>query len=51
MICLFVCLNRIYNNFKALSADYESGEVQPSDLKHALAKALNQILQVTDLLL
>nr|XP_017247128.1 PREDICTED: tyrosine--tRNA ligase 2, cytoplasmic [Daucus carota subsp. sativus] len=35
----------IYNNFKALSADYESGEVQPSDLKHALAKALNQILQ------
>lgn len=37
--------NKIYNNFKALSADYESGEVHPKDLKHALSKALNQILQ------
>lgn len=37
--------DKIYHSFKALSADYESGVVQPDDLKHALSKALNQILQ------
>lgn len=37
--------DKIYHSFKALSADYESGEVHPDDLKHALSKALNQILQ------
>ncbi|CAI9088943.1 OLC1v1023404C1 [Oldenlandia corymbosa var. corymbosa] len=35
----------IYKNFEELAADYESGKLHPGDLKPALSKALNTILQ------
>ncbi|KAK2078212.1 hypothetical protein QBZ16_004080 [Prototheca wickerhamii] len=34
-----------YDSFEDLKADYESGALHPSDLKPALAKAINAILQ------
>jgi tyrosyl-tRNA synthetase len=34
-----------------LIADYESGALHPADVKPALAKAINEILQVIDLAL
>lgn len=37
---------RTYDSFEDLKADYESGALHPSDLKPALAKAINAILQV-----
>ena len=36
---------REYTDFAELEADYASGAVHPSDLKPALAAALNTILQ------
>ena len=36
---------RCYTAFADLAADYESGALHPADLKPALAKQLNQILQ------
>ncbi|KAB5543944.1 hypothetical protein DKX38_012056 [Salix brachista] len=36
---------KIYKSFEELVADYESGGLHPGDLKPALAKALNTILQ------
>lgn len=35
----------VYQSFKELVADYESGKLHPGDLKPALSKALNKILQ------
>ncbi|KAL6570575.1 hypothetical protein OROGR_000125 [Orobanche gracilis] len=37
--------DKIFTNFKDLADDYENGELHPMDLKNALAKALNRILQ------
>lgn len=37
---------RTFKSFEDLVIDYESGELHPADLKPALAKALNRILQV-----
>ncbi|KAK4744395.1 hypothetical protein SAY87_010707 [Trapa incisa] len=37
--------NKTFKTFDELSADYESGELHPGDLKPSLAKALNKILQ------
>lgn len=37
---------RTYDSFEDLKTDYESGALHPSDLKPALAKAINAILQV-----
>lgn len=37
---------RTFKSFEDLVVDYESGELHPADLKPALAKALNRILQV-----
>nr|TKS17175.1 hypothetical protein D5086_0000020060 [Populus alba] len=36
---------KIYESFEELVSDYESGGLHPGDLKPALAKALNMILQ------
>ncbi|KAG6383253.1 hypothetical protein SASPL_156999 [Salvia splendens] len=36
---------RTFKSFEDLVADYESGQLHPGDLKPALAKALNRILQ------
>lgn len=36
---------RTYSTFEELTADYESGALHPADLKPALAKHLNAILQ------
>ncbi|XP_064951814.1 tyrosine--tRNA ligase 1, cytoplasmic-like isoform X3 [Musa acuminata AAA Group] len=36
---------RMYNNMEELILDYESGALHPADLKPALSKALNVILQ------
>ncbi|KAG6763341.1 hypothetical protein POTOM_030755 [Populus tomentosa] len=36
---------KVYKTFEELVADYESGGLHPGDLKPALAKALNTILQ------
>ena len=38
---------RTYNSFEELIAEYESGELHPADLKPALSKALNKILEVS----
>ncbi|CAN1155713.1 Tyrosine--tRNA ligase 1, cytoplasmic [Linum perenne] len=37
--------NKTFTNFEELVADYESGALHPGDLKPALSKALNKILQ------
>ncbi|CAL9216548.1 unnamed protein product [Arabidopsis halleri] len=37
--------NRTFKSFEDIAADYESGELHPKDLKDALSKALNKILQ------
>ncbi|KAL2466714.1 Tyrosyl-tRNA synthetase [Abeliophyllum distichum] len=37
--------DKTFKNFEELVSDYESGELHPGDLKPALAKAINQILQ------
>lgn len=37
--------NKSYTEFESLKADYESGALHPGDLKPALARHLNQILQ------
>ncbi|GLU01068.1 hypothetical protein SLE2022_183940 [Rubroshorea leprosula] len=37
--------DKIYQSFEELVADYESEELHPGDLKPALSKALNKILQ------
>jgi len=39
-------LNRTYNRIEELFEDYASGALHPDDVKPALAKAINQILQV-----
>ncbi|XP_042407561.1 tyrosine--tRNA ligase 1, cytoplasmic-like [Zingiber officinale] len=36
---------KVYNNMEELLGDYESGALHPADLKPALSKALNVILQ------
>ncbi|KAG8374930.1 hypothetical protein BUALT_Bualt10G0046800 [Buddleja alternifolia] len=36
---------RTFKSFKDLADDYESGDLHPGDLKPALAKAINRILQ------
>ncbi|XP_028102955.1 tyrosine--tRNA ligase 1, cytoplasmic-like [Camellia sinensis] len=36
---------KTFNNIEELVADYESGQLHPGDLKPALSKALNKILQ------
>lgn len=38
--------SRTYTKFEELAADYESGSLHPADLKPALSKAVNKILQV-----
>ena len=35
-----------FTRFEELTATYESGELHPGDLKPALAKSLNKILEV-----
>ncbi|CAN6580372.1 unnamed protein product [Malus baccata var. baccata] len=37
--------NKTFKTFEELAADYESGELHPADLKSALSKALNKILE------
>lgn len=37
--------HKTFTNFEELIADYESGELHPADLKPALSKALNRILE------
>ncbi|KAJ8572289.1 hypothetical protein K7X08_008800 [Anisodus acutangulus] len=37
--------DRTYKNFEELAADYETGSLNPADLKPALSKAINKILQ------
>ncbi|OMO65549.1 Aminoacyl-tRNA synthetase, class Ic [Corchorus olitorius] len=37
--------NKVYKNFEELVSDYESGQLHPADLKPALSRALNKILQ------
>jgi hypothetical protein len=39
-------LNRTYVTMEELLADYISGALHPGDVKPALTKAINQILQV-----
>jgi hypothetical protein len=47
----YICFlsNRTFANMDELTADYESGSLHPADVKPALAKAINEILQVIDL--
>ncbi|CAL0316216.1 unnamed protein product [Lupinus luteus] len=37
--------DKTFKNFEELAADYESGELHPADLKSALSKSLNKILE------
>lgn len=37
--------NKTFKNFEELATDYESGELHPGDLKPALSKTLNKILE------
>ncbi|KAL4573479.1 hypothetical protein LXL04_020287 [Taraxacum kok-saghyz] len=36
---------KVYTSYEELIADYEKGELHPADLKPALSKAINKILQ------
>lgn len=45
-LCVFAFIFRNYTTMEELIADYESGALHPGDVKPALSKALNQILQV-----
>jgi len=38
--------SRTFKTYEELIADYESGELHPADLKPALSKSLNKILEV-----
>jgi len=38
---------RTFKSFEDITTDYESGQLHPKDLKDALSKALNKILQVS----
>jgi tyrosyl-tRNA synthetase len=38
-------LNRTFTNMDELIDDYKTGALHPADVKPALAKAINQILQ------
>ena len=38
--------NRVFATYEELVADYAKGDLHPGDLKPALSKALNKILQV-----
>ncbi|OIW12729.1 hypothetical protein TanjilG_24662 [Lupinus angustifolius] len=42
--------DKTFKNFEELAADYESGELHPADLKSALSKSLNKILEVDSVL-
>ncbi|KAA3489429.1 tyrosine--tRNA ligase, cytoplasmic [Gossypium australe] len=42
---VFIISFRTYKDFEELVSDYESGGLHPGDLKPALSKALNKILQ------
>lgn len=47
MKCIHACFkSRSFKTFEELIADYESGALHPADVKPALAKALNKILEV-----
>ncbi|TKY69879.1 Tyrosine--tRNA ligase 1 [Spatholobus suberectus] len=37
--------NKTFKSYEELVADYESGELHPGDLKPALSKSLNKILE------
>jgi len=37
--------NKVYNSYNELEVDYKSGALHPGDLKPALAKSLNQIIE------
>jgi hypothetical protein len=39
-------IHRTFTSFEELIAYYESGELHPADLKPAVSKALNKILEV-----
>lgn len=43
----FYIKSRIFKSFEDLVVDYDSGELHPADLKPALSKALNKILEVS----
>lgn len=43
--------SRTFKSYEELIADYESGELHPADLKPALSKSLNKILEVMVFLL
>jgi hypothetical protein len=38
--------NRTFTSMDELISDYETGALHPADVKPALAKAINEILQV-----
>ena len=47
MIHVFASIqSRTFTSFEELTAAYKSGELHPGDLKPALAKSLNKILEV-----
>jgi hypothetical protein len=45
LFCILM-LNRTFTNMDELIDDYKTGALHPADVKPALAKAINQILQV-----
>ena len=45
LMTIIVIFCREYTSYEELTADYGSGALHPGDLKPALAKALNAILQ------
>jgi tyrosyl-tRNA synthetase len=44
LFCILM-LNRTFTNMDELIDDYKTGALHPADVKPALAKAINQILQ------
>jgi len=47
LICVHTSIqSRTFKSYEELIADYENGELHPADLKPALSKSLNKILEV-----
>lgn len=43
---VYIWANRTFSSFEELISDYGSGKLHPGDLKPALTKAINKLLQV-----
>ena len=44
-MCTYFINHRRYNSFEELAADFSEGKLHPGDLKPAVAKTLNELIE------